>query len=152
MKTEIGQASASDARFVADNMTTRHRAEWAAVLPDGVDAAEMLGALYANGVCARIGGEPVAVGDVFSVRPNVVTLGLVTTDAFPAAALAFTKFLRTGLFARLAAEGTHRIECSTLADFEAAHRWMSLLGLSEEARLRKYGRNGEDFKQFAWVA
>ncbi|GLO68646.1 hypothetical protein MACH17_01630 [Phaeobacter inhibens] len=49
-------------------------------------------------------------------------------------------------------EGVHRIECLTLADLHVAHRWMEMLGLSEEATLRKYGRNGETFKQFSWVA
>jgi hypothetical protein len=152
MKTDIGKASEEDIAFVTRNMTERHREEWAAVLPDKVELLPLMRELYAGGVCARLGGEPVAVGDVFSARPNVIALGLITTDAFPAAALAFTKFLRNSLFARLKAEGVHRIECATLTHFTAAHKWMRMLGLSEETVLRKHGRNGEDFTQFSWVA
>lgn len=151
MKVDIIAATKADVEAVARNMTDRHRAEWAALLPDGYDTVEVLTGRFVGGVCARVGGDPVAVGEVFVARPGVASLGLVTTDAFPVATLAFTKFLRNGLFRKLEAEGTHRIECMTLAQFAAARRWMGLLGLQEEATLRCYGRNKEDFVQFARV-
>lgn len=152
MRTEIVRATPADAETVAQNMTERHQAEWAALLPDGATAAEIIAERFAGGVCARLGDEPVAVGEVFIMRPGVASLGLVTTDAFPAASLAFTKFLCGGLLRGLKDEGVHRIECMTLARFEAARRWMGMLGLEEEAVLRNYGRDREDFVQFAWVA
>jgi hypothetical protein len=40
----------------------------------------------------------------------------------------------------------------TMADFTQAKRWITLIGLREEAVLHGYGRGGEDFTQFAWVA
>ena len=152
MKTEIVRATEVDVAAVAESMTERHKAEWHALLPDGVEARDVVIERFTDGVCARLGGEPVAVGEVFINRPGVASLGLVTTEAFPAAALAFTRFLRGGLFQGLKNEGVHRIECMTLTHFEAARRWMAMLGLEEEAVLRSYGRDREDFVQFAWVA
>lgn len=153
MRIEILKTTRVDAHTVAERMTDRHRAEIAATMAFGVDdIAPALAGLYEGGVCARANGVPVAIGEVFTARPNIASLGLITTDGFAPAALKFTKFLRDGLFVTLRAGGVHRIECLTMADFTAAHRWIKLLGLREEATLRKYGSGGEDFIQFAWTA
>lgn len=153
MRIDVRKATLDDARAVAANMTERHKAETAALSNlEGDELVEALAERFENGVCATAGGRPVAVGEVFTARPNVASLGLLTTDDFPYAALRFTKFLRDGLFVALRAQGVHRIECVTMADFDAARRWLRTLGLEEEAKLRRYGRDGEDFVQFAWVA
>lgn len=153
MKTDVIKASEEHARFVVSRMTDRHASETAALSPlEGDDLLDVLVDRFSGGVCATLDDVPVAVGEVFAARPNVASLGLVTTDDFPPAALHFTRFLRHGLFVSLRANDVHRIECVTRSDFKAAHRWMGMLGLEKEAEMRKYGRNGEDFTQFAWVA
>ena len=35
---------------------------------------------------------------------------------------------------------------------QALHRWLGIIGLKREAALRGFGKNGETFHQFAWVA
>ena len=84
-------------------------------------------------------------------RPNVASLGLMATDRFPEVSLPFTRYLRDGLFVALRANGIHRIECVTMADFTGAHRWLRMLGLEKEADMPRFGKGGETFSQFAWV-
>lgn len=149
----IRKANEADVRYVADRISARHLAEISALtFLEGRAVTDALPGRFTGGTCAVLDGEPVAVGEVFQSRPNVVSLGLIATDRFPEVTLGFTRYLRDGLFAALRASGVHRIECVTMAEFEAAHRWLRLLGLEKEADLRAYGRGGEDFAQFAWVA
>jgi hypothetical protein len=72
--------------------------------------------------------------------------------AFPKIALALTRFIRSRLFPRYRANGVHRIECASLDGYVEVHRWIELLGLRQEAVMPGYGRGGETFLQFAWVA
>jgi hypothetical protein len=97
-------------------------------------------------------GVPVAYGATIFARPNVATLLFFATPSFPSIALPLTRFIRRRLFPALRASGVHRIECVSIEGHVAAHRWIEILGLSHEADLPRYGRDGETFKQFAWVA
>jgi hypothetical protein len=81
-----------------------------------------------------------------------VTLAFFATDQFPEIALGLTKFIKDRLFPRYRAEGVHRIECLSMEGYDAAHRWIGVLGLKREAVLPKFGKGGETFFQFAWVA
>lgn len=97
-------------------------------------------------------GEPVAVGAVVEQRANVGTLLFLATDRFPEIALPLTRFIRQRLFPSMRAAGVHRLECVSIAGHTAAHRWVKALGLTQEAVMPGYGRGGETFIQFAWVA
>lgn len=101
-------------------------------------------------IVARMNDRPVAVGDVLEIRPNVLTLYFFATDDFPRIALQLTRFLRYRLLGPLMLTA-HRVEAASMVGHDTAHRWIRFLGLSEEAVLRGYGKNGEDFVQFAWV-
>lgn len=101
-------------------------------------------------IVARFGDRPVAVGDVLEIRPNVLTLYFFATDDLPLIAGPLTRFIRYRLLLPLM-KTAHRIEAASLVGHDTAHRWIRFLGLSEEAVLRGYGKNGEDFIQFAWV-
>lgn len=103
-------------------------------------------------IVARLGADPVGIGGLIEHRPNVVTLLFFATDAFPAVALALTRFIARRLFPAVRAAGVHRIEALSHGERQDAHRWIGLLGLQHEATLRGYGRGGEAFEVFAWVA
>lgn len=104
-----------------------------------------------NGIIARKGAEPVAAGILVEHRPNVLTLGFFATDRLPEIALPLTRFIKQRLFAPLVRAGVHRIEAISMDGHRAAHRWLGILGLRRKALCRGYGRNGEDFVQFAWA-
>ena len=104
--------------------------------------------------CIRVDaddGAVVAIGDVVETRPNVVSLLFFATDRFPEVARPATRFIVRRLLPELRALGVHRIEAIAAADNKEAHRWIQTMGLSQEAVLRKFGRNGEDYINFAWV-
>jgi hypothetical protein len=154
---KIDVPTAADLAVVAFRMRARDVAEFSAVNP--VNNAEELAVL----LCARYGGrhdtfcaydgvKPVGFGAMIEGRPNVITLMFFATDAFPEIALGLTKFIKRELFPNYIKNGAHRIECVSIDGYVETHRWIEALGLKHEAALRGYGKNGETFHQFAWVA
>lgn len=145
-----------DVRHVAARMRERDQSEFLAV-SHARTHAELVEALVAryggagDAICAYWNG-PVAIGAMVQHRPNVVTLAFFATDQFPEIALGLTKFIKDRLFPRYRANGVHRIECLSMEGYDAAHRWIGVLGLKREATLPKFGKAGETFLQFAWVA
>lgn len=150
---KVDAPTRADVAHVAARMRERDRKEFLAVSP--YDEADMLASLpdrfTEKGFCFRKDGEPVGIGIMAVSRPNVVTLGFFATDDFPRIALPVARFTRRVLFPAYRAEGVHRIEAYTVADYEDAHRWIEMVGLTYEATLRAFGRDGEDFKVFSWV-
>ena len=145
-----------DVRIVARNMRERDKAEFMAVsqAQTGEDLVKALTNRYGNAedaICAYVNQEPVAIGAMVSIRPNVVTLAFFATDAFPRIATPLTRFIRQRLFPKYLAAGVHRIECVSKADYSDAHRWIRALGLEQEAVMPGYGRGAETYLQFAKV-
>jgi hypothetical protein len=97
-------------------------------------------------------GTPVGCGAMVASRPNVVTGMFFATDDFPKIVLPLTKFITRRLYPAYIARGFHRIDCVSIEGYDETHRWIELLGLSREGVLRRAGKGGEDFIQFAWVA
>jgi hypothetical protein len=103
-------------------------------------------------ICISDDDGPVAVGALVEGRPNVVTLMFFATDRFPGIANSLARFATKTLFPQCRMNGVHRIECISINGYEETHRWLGVLGLKHEATLRGFGRGGETFHQFAWVA
>lgn len=144
-------------RYVADRMRDSDADEFLAVSFAGsrAELADSLVERYADhphGFCFMNGQTPVGVAAMVQARPNVITLMFFATDEFPKLAMAITRFTLRTLFPSYRAAGVHRIECASIDGYEAAHRWIEILGLSREGLFRGFGRNGETFHQFAWVA
>lgn len=142
--------------YVAENMRMTDVAEFMAVSPYD-DRNSLAGALvekystHPGVICASDELGPIAVGAMVETRPNVITLMFFATERFPDIAAPLTRFIRRRLFPRYRNVGVHRIECVSIAGYEAAHKWIKVLGLKEEAIMEGYGKNGEMFHQFAWV-
>jgi hypothetical protein len=97
-------------------------------------------------------GEPIGIGAMVEGRPNVVTLLFFATDRFNEIALPLARYSKRDLFARYISNGVHRIECVSIDGYEEAHRWIRLVGMQHEATMPGYGKGGETYHQFAWVA
>lgn len=97
-------------------------------------------------------GVPIAIGGVFEFRPNVVSLGFFATNQITEIGYPLTRWIIKSLFAPLKEEGIQRIEAASMITHVDAHRWLELLGLEEESRMGRYGKNGDTFINFAWVA
>jgi len=146
-----------DVAFVAVRMRPRDMEEFMAV-SYAVNEAELVEGLVAryggahDAFCAYQGDIPVAVGAMVEHRPNVVTLMFFATAELPMIGAALTRWIRQRLFPQYRARGVHRIECASIDGYVSVHRWVQALGLKREAVMPKYGRGGETFIQFAWVA
>lgn len=154
---QVSAADATDIEYVALRMRDSDLREFLAVHDcDGrVELAGRLARIYgprSDVIVAGLPDEPIAIGALVEARPRVLTLMFFATDRLPQIALPLTRFIRNNLFPKVQAAGTHRIECVSIAGHREAHRWIQVLGLDQEAVCRGYGKDGETFHQFAWVA
>lgn len=157
----IRTAFAEDVHDVAIRMRNTDFAELSAVGPHTCRSslALSLATRFGHGEALLVarGHGPnecrVAIGATICWRPHVVSLLFFATDELPSVALPLTRFIRNSLFAELRADGIRRIEAIAMASHAHSRKWLKVLGLAEEAGpFRGYGRDGEDFYQFAWTS
>ena len=92
--------------------------------------------------------RPVALVGATETWPGVWSAWMMATDEFPMVARRVTRFVKRVMIPGLVDLGAHRCEARSIDGHTEAHRWLRVLGATEEARLRRYGRNGEDFLVF----
>lgn len=95
-------------------------------------------------------GKPTAVFGAIEHWPGVWAAWMVGTDDWPKVALAATRRIRKVCLPQVWRKGAHRIQAHSAAEYDTAHQWLVHLGAKEEAVLRGFGRNSEDFKVFVW--
>lgn len=96
------------------------------------------------------GNEPIAVLGMSMMRPNVAQVWMFATDRWPLVALSLTKFAKKTIIPLLKDSRTHRAQCFSIEGHHVAHRWLDMLGATEECEVPNYGKNGESFHLFAW--
>lgn len=139
--------------YVVRNMRAADRDEIFALRSDAdpdrlaVDVAQRWATV---GQVAWDDGVPVAVVGATLLWPGVWMAWMFATDAWPKVGRGVTRFIRTSMIPGLVDRGAHRCEARSIISHTEAHRWLRSLGATEEARLRRYGRNGEDFLVFRW--
>lgn len=99
-------------------------------------------------LCVSVDGEPICIGGTVETWPGVMTLLLFATPEFPRVGLEVTRFVTKQLFPRYEAAGVHRIQAISLAAHTEVHAWLRSLGLEQEAEMKAFGKNGEDYLQF----
>lgn len=155
---KIDAPTVAHVRHVADNIREKDADEFLAVsfargraeLADNL--VERYGRNFETYCFSEDDGTPVAVGAMCEGRPNVVTLMFFATAQFRKLALPIARFTKHRLFPHYRGLGIHRIECISIAGYEESHRWIRLCGMAEEGVFRGFGRDGQTFHQFAWVA
>jgi hypothetical protein len=93
---------------------------------------------------------PVYAGGAVQVWPGVWQSWGFGTAEWNKVAIPVTKFIRRSMLPTLKKLGCHRLESKCIAGDEEVAKWMRLLGGHQEAVLRGYGRNGEDFILYTW--
>jgi len=97
-------------------------------------------------------GEPLAVGGMHYVRPEVWQEWLIATDeAWLRHWRALTKHCRR-IMDRMLETEARRIQCVCLSEKTRARAWYRVLGFEHEGTLQQYGANGEDCEMYARVA
>ena len=102
-------------------------------------------------VCGTKEHGAIAAFTYIPMRKGVWSLGLFATNNFQKIHLSLTKLIINSIIPILDKAKAHRVEAQSIDGYEAVHNWLKFLGLNEESVLKSYGRNGEDFINFAWV-
>lgn len=92
-------------------------------------------------------GLPVCAFGATQPWPRCYSCWLLATDDFADVALPVTKFVKR-VFIPWLRQRARRIEARSIDGHGEAHAWLSLLGAKVEARLKHYGRDGDDFLVF----
>lgn len=85
------------------------------------------------------------------MRKGVWNLGLFATNNFQKIHLSLTKLVINSIIPVLDNANAHRVEAQSIVGYKTVHDWLKFLGLKEESILKGYGKNKEDFINFAWV-
>lgn len=115
--------------------------------PDAL-AVEIIRYWGPMGWVAYNSARPVALVGATETWPGVWSAWMMATDEFPDVALGLTKFVKRRMIPGLVELGAFRCEARSIDGHTEAQRWLQVLGAVQEARLRRYGRNGEDFLVF----
>lgn len=153
---KIDAATTEDVLAVALGMREQDFAEFAATstASDRDALANYLAARYGGRpdvLVGSAGGKPICIGGTIETWPGVITLLFFATNDFPKIGRGLTRWIKRELFPRYFAAGVHRVQAISLAEHKSAHAWLRTLGLREEARFEGFGKNHENFLQFAQV-
>jgi len=94
--------------------------------------------------------EPVYAFGLAPHRPGVWTVWGFGTDRWPEVMAPVTRFIKRVLLPAMLIDNAHRVDCVSLLDKVAGHRWLEYLGAERESLLKEYGRNREDYFMYVW--
>lgn len=155
MTVTIQPACVRDVTWIASNMREDDRREIGCMLPEGTALSHAAVAmLYGSGehaFVAYLKGEPVAAVGVSRLSPWLGSAWAFGTDRTRRVIPALTRWVVTEWKPRMIADGFTRVEVRTIIDHDLSHRWLESLGFEREGLCRGYGRNSEDFVQYAYV-
>ncbi len=138
---------------VALRMRALDLAEFSACLPvdDREGVAVMLAERYGK-LTGTMVFDGVAIGGGYEFRPNTLSLLFFATDAFPSIAYGLTRWMSRTYIPAMEAAGIHRIEATSSMGYAEMHRWLGMQGFRKEGEHPNFGKRGETFATFAWVA
>lgn len=96
--------------------------------------------------------ETMAIFGVWRMREGVGEAHLLATPGFDPHARRAALAIRSGMPDFMARHGLRRVSCACLSEHRRSRAFLKLAGAREEAILAAFGRDGEEFRQFAWVA
>lgn len=141
-----------EVRFVCEHLRPASAAEMFLLLPtdDPRDLTRLMVRRAGISWVAYWMGEPAAILGAWPMHPGVWALFGFGTDSYAKVLGEVTRHARRVMFPAIKAAGAHRAQALSPAGHVETHKWLRLLGGAEEATLRRYGKNGEDVKVFAW--
>lgn len=102
------------------------------------------------GWIAGLEDRPIAAFGCFLMWPGVWSMWLFATDEFRHIGISMTKLIVRSILPMLWEAGAHRLEARSMEGHHDAQRWLKVIGATQEATLKGYGKGGEDFHVFAW--
>jgi hypothetical protein len=101
----------------------------------------------------RIGwhkGRPAAVCAFTEQWKGTWEVWMFGTDEFRNVAVDMLRWFRKEAVEILSEREGRRLHCDSAAYHEEAHRMIRATGAIEEARFKRYGKDGDDFIRFVW--
>ncbi len=152
-RVEIIPATLRDVSYIVVNLCEADRAEIGCQYPAGVKS-ETISLAHVRGMamCALLDSQPVQAFGLYPATPagNVLIAWAFGTRFRRRSIPAVTRWMRERILVAFAG-GATRVESRASASHVGASRWLRGLGASE-VPLRGFGRGGEDFILFSWVA
>jgi RimJ/RimL family protein N-acetyltransferase len=119
--------------------------------PDRLADEVIVAAAFGKAGIAEIKGRPVGIVGVTPIWSGVWSIWSFGTAEWPKGVLSMTRFGVRVLRPYILERGAHRLQCESRIDHHDAHRWLKACGARVEGTLRRYGRDGTDYLQFAWT-
>jgi hypothetical protein len=95
--------------------------------------------------------KPVAFVAVHALTHTVCLLSMIATEDWPRVAPSVIRWAKREAMPKLTAMHFKRAECRSIEGHPEAIRFLQHLGFEVEAYVKRYGRAGEDFIQFAYT-
>lgn len=143
----------SEISHVCSNMRDASAEEMFACRPHD-SPSNLADELYDRGGLKWVGyykDEPAAMIGAMPLYPGVWGLFGFGTDNWQKIWRPMTVFARKTMMPAVKSSGAHRAHCASPVGHDETHKWLRFLGAEQEAVLRGYGKNGEDFALFAWT-
>lgn len=148
----LGRLNLADLTAIAENMRLWDRAEIFATRWDNSpeNLARDAMASYEFGWIAYHKDHPVCAIGGIPTHPGVWSVWMFATPEFDKIKVSLTKFAVRQLKPVLM-DVAHRVECRSMEGHQDAQKWLEFLGMSQEAVIPKYGRNGETFFLYSFT-
>tara|TARA_R110000772_G_scaffold235432_1_gene347072 strand:- start:216 stop:731 length:516 start_codon:yes stop_codon:yes gene_type:complete len=104
-----------------------------------------------RGVCSWHRGKPAAVAAFTESWPGCWEVWMFGTEDFAQAVWPLLKWVRTEAKSLIDDCGANRLQCDSRADYLESHKLIQGLGGTQEAYLRRYGKDGSDYIRFSWI-
>lgn len=116
------------------------------------ESADAMAAFHANHPASTLvhNDEPLVSFGITPIWDHSATVWAVFSDS--AADYGAHVYRYAKQFVADISEQFERVQCDVSADLHKARRFVEMLGFAEEAVMRKYGPNGEDFCRYARVS
>ena len=141
--------------FICSQLSDSERDQFTALGFGEFDSEALASMLYAKSgpkLLLKVDGVPVACGGYDSVSPGVMQSWMVGTEqGWAKYGRAITRETRRFMRVLMGVEGIHRLQTMCLADRAEARRWYEAIGLSYEATMRGFARDGRDCALYARV-
>ena len=82
---------------------------------------------------------------------NVWSAWCLGTADFPKVALSVSRHAKKVMLPAVIRLGMVRADAFVLDDYDAAHKWLRVIGALPEATLANWGKNGETFVSYVWL-
>lgn len=96
--------------------------------------------------------EPIACIGIAPCWPGVAEAWMFATDRFRAIGFPLTRWVKRVMIPLVTDAGVRRVHCHSIEGHDDAHDWLEALGAMRESEKPMFGKGGETFYVYRWLA